>query len=61
MQTTILVTEKLKFVLGRLENNEEKGENAGYQNFLPLSQCFLKTFQKVSFLWSLSRDSVIKS
>ena len=28
------VTEKLKFVLGRVENMVEKGENAGYQHFL---------------------------
>ena len=28
------VTEKLKFVLGRLENIVGKGENAGYQHFL---------------------------
>ena len=35
-------TEKLKFVLGRVENNVQKGENAGYQNFLLLSPCFPK-------------------
>ena len=28
------VTGKLKFVLGRVEHNMEKGENAGYQHFL---------------------------
>ena len=28
------VTEKLKFVLGRVENIVGKGENAGYQHFL---------------------------
>ena len=27
-------TEKLKFVLGRVENIMGKGENAGYQHFL---------------------------
>ena len=30
----IRVTEKLKFVLGRVENIMGKGENAGYQHFL---------------------------
>ena len=29
----INVTENLKFVLGRVENFEGKGENAGYQDF----------------------------
>ena len=27
----IIVTQKFEFVLGRVENIEEKGENAGYQ------------------------------
>ena len=46
------VTEKLKFVLGRVENIVGKGENAGYQHyqqFLLFSRCF----QKVSILGSL--------
>ena len=30
----INVTEKLKFVFGRVENIMRKGENAGYQHFL---------------------------
>ena len=30
----IYVTEKLKFVLGRVENIMGKGENAGHQHFL---------------------------
>ena len=30
----IIVTQKLKFVLGRVENIVGKGENAGYQHFL---------------------------
>ena len=34
------VTEKLKFVLKRLENIVGKGENAGYQYFLLFPQCF---------------------
>ena len=31
---TINVTQTLKFVMGRIENNVGKGENAGYQHFL---------------------------
>ena len=43
----INATEKLKFVLGRVENIVGKGENAGnYQHFL----LFLPGFQKDSFL-----------
>ena len=41
----INVTEKLKFVSGRVENSMGKGENAGYQHFLLFPQCF----QKVSY------------
>ena len=41
----ISVTQKLKFKLGRVENNVGKGENAGYQHFLLFPQCF----QKASF------------
>ena len=37
----IIVTEKLKFVLGRVENMMEKGENTVYQHFL-LFPCFQK-------------------
>ena len=44
----IYMTEKLKFVLGRLENIVGKGENAGYQYFL----LFPKYFQKVSYTGS---------
>ena len=36
------VTEKLEFVLGRVENIVGKGENAGSQHFLLFSQCFSK-------------------
>ena len=32
--------QKLKFVLGRVENIEGKGENAGYQHFLLVPPCF---------------------
>ena len=41
----IKVTQTLTFVLGRVENIVEKGENAGYQHFLFFSKCF----QNVSF------------
>ena len=36
----IILTQKLKFVLGRVDNIVEKGENAGYQHFLLFQQCF---------------------
>ena len=39
------VNKKLKFGLGRVEKIIGKGENAGYQHFLIIPQCF----QKVSF------------
>ena len=42
-------TEKLKFHLERVENIEEKGENADYQHSLLSPQCF----QKLSFQRSL--------
>ena len=45
----INLTEKLKFVLGRVENIVGKGENAGYQHFLLFPGCF----QKASFTGSL--------
>ena len=35
------VTQKLKFVIGRIENIMGKGENAGYQHFLLFPQYFL--------------------
>ena len=31
-----------KFMLGRVQNIVEKGENAGYQHFLLFPQCFQK-------------------
>ena len=43
------MTEKLKCILGRVENIVGKGENAGYQHFLLFPQCF----QKASLLRSL--------
>ena len=38
----INLTQKLQFVLGRVENIVEKGENAGYQHFLLFPHCFQK-------------------
>ena len=38
----INVTEKLKVILGRVENIVGKGENAGYQHFLLFHLCFQK-------------------
>ena len=43
------VNEQLKFGLGKVENIEGKGENAGYQHFLLFPLCF----QKASFLGCL--------
>ena len=49
------MAEKLKFVLGRVENIVVKGENAGYQHFLLFLQCFQKaSFQgtlKIGIVW----------
>ena len=38
----IIVTQKLKFALGRVENIVGKRENAGNQHFLLFPQCFQK-------------------
>ena len=38
----VKVTEKLKIILGRIENIVRKGENAGNQHFLLFPQCFQK-------------------
>ena len=46
---TINETQKLIFVLERVENIVGKGENAGNQHFLLFPQCF----QKPSFSGSL--------
>ena len=43
--TKMNVAEKLKFVLGRVDNIVGKGEKAGNQHFLLFPQCF----QKVSY------------
>ena len=52
------VTEKLKFVLGRVENILGKGENAGHQHFLHIP----KRFKKASSSRIVkSRECVVKS
>ena len=51
----INVTKHLKFGMGRVENIVGNGENAGYQHFLLLSQCFQKAIflglLKVGIVW----------
>ena len=42
---------KLKFDFQRKENIVEKGENAGYQHFFPLLQCFQKASIPGSLTW----------
>ena len=55
--TKINVTQKLKFVLERVENILGKGENAGYKHFSP----FPKIFSTAFFFWVvISRDCVVK-
>ena len=48
-------TEKLKFILGWVENIMGKGENAGFQHFVLFPQCFQKAsflgFLKVGIVW----------
>ena len=52
----INVTEKMKFIQGRMVNIVGKGENAGYQHFLFFPQCF----QKLSFSGSSKVRIVVK-
>ena len=51
----VKVTEKLKIILGRIENIVRKGENAGNQHFLLFPQCFQKAsllgWLKVGIVW----------
>ena len=51
----INVTEKLKFLLQRVENIVGKGENAGHKHFLLFPQCFQKDSYtgvlKVGIVW----------
>ena len=52
------MTEKLKCVLGWLENIVGKGENVGYEHLFPFSTIFSKAlFPRVI----KSRDCVVKS
>ena len=39
-QQNLLATQKFKFVIGRVEDNVGKGENAGYQHFFCFQYCF---------------------
>ena len=48
--------EKLKFVLGRVENVVGKGENAVHQHFILFPQCF----RKASYIGSLKVIIVYK-
>ena len=54
----INVTQKLKFVLERVENIVGKGENAVYEHFLLYPQCFQRT---LSLRVVKSKDCVVKS
>ena len=51
----INMTKQLKFVLGRVENIVEQGENDGYQHFLLFPLCFQKAsfsrLLKVGIVW----------
>ena len=51
----LILTQILKFELGRVENIVGKGQNAGYQHFLLFPQCFQKLFfpevLKVGIMW----------
>ena len=43
--------EKMKFVLGNVENIVLIGENADYQHFLLLTQCIQVSYKKLFELW----------
>ena len=51
----INLSEKLKFVLGRVENIVGKGDSAGFQHFLLFPQCFQQTaytgLSEVVMMW----------
>ena len=51
----IKVIEKLRIILGRVENIVRTGENAGYQQFLLFPHCFQKAsvlgLLKVGLVW----------
>ena len=54
----INMIEKLKFLLGKVENIVGKGENAGYQHFLLFPTMFSKGF---SLMVTKSLEYVVKS
>ena len=54
----IILTEKLKYVLGRVENIVGNGANAGYQHFLSFPTMFSKAFFSRGVK---SWDGVVKS
>ena len=56
--TILIFVKKLISVLYRTENIVGKGENAGYQHFLLLPQCFQKNF---FFKIVKSREYVVKT
>ena len=45
--TQFNMTQNLKSISERTENNLGKGENAGYQHFLCFPECFAKAFFQV--------------
>ena len=59
----VIVTQKSKFSLGRIENIVGKGKNAGYQNFLLFPQCFQKLsipeVLKVRIVWERVYDMAL--
>ena len=50
------MTEKLEFVLGRVEKIGEKGENAGYQHFLLFPQCFQRVVSNIITIYLSMSD-----
>ena len=49
---------KMKLVLGKLENILGNGENAGYQHFLLFPQCLQKLSSSVSLKLGIARERV---
>ena len=60
----IILSKKLKFMLGPVANIVGKGENAGYQHFLLFPQCFQKLFfqevSKVGIIWEMVNVSSLR-
>ena len=56
----IIMTQKLKFVLERVEDIVGKGENAGYQHFLLFPQCFQNLFFFFFIRDVKSRNYIVK-